>query len=174
MTRQEAAQNIHNMRQYKKEVTSSKESAIEALIRAGILNKQGEIAEPYKQLFSGNVMGYYTEHLVHRPVGMTELEFEDFHNQLERISGYNWIDGWNESNDKDTVLGLTPEEGPIKWYDYMDHMREISKLFPNYLTILDGAGEESDDIWRAFFKDGKAYSVPAQITFPGFDENLLT
>ncbi|MCP5410126.1 MAG: hypothetical protein H6963_12635 [Chromatiaceae bacterium] len=52
MTRKEAAKNIHNMREYKRKVTSSKEAAVQALKKAGILTDTGEIADPYKKLLS--------------------------------------------------------------------------------------------------------------------------
>ena len=54
MNRQEAALNIHKMRQYKREVTSSKKAAISALIKAGILTKDGKINKPYKDLFESS------------------------------------------------------------------------------------------------------------------------
>ena len=52
MTRQEIAESIRSMRRYKREITSSKEAAIDALKRAGILTKTGKIASPYKDLLS--------------------------------------------------------------------------------------------------------------------------
>lgn len=54
MNRQEAALNIYNMRQYKKEVTASKKAAIGALVKAGILTKRGKISKPYKNLFESS------------------------------------------------------------------------------------------------------------------------
>lgn len=52
MTRKEVAESIHKMRQYGKKASSSKESAIDALKKAGILTKSGDVAEPYKKLLS--------------------------------------------------------------------------------------------------------------------------
>ncbi len=54
MTRKETAKNIHNMREYKRKVTSSKEAAIQALKKSGIFTETGEVASPYKHLLGSN------------------------------------------------------------------------------------------------------------------------
>jgi len=61
MTRDEIADSIRGMRRYKREATSSKEAAIDALIRAGIFTKTGRIASPYKILLSGRKVGISTQ-----------------------------------------------------------------------------------------------------------------
>ena len=37
-------------------------------------------------------------------------------------------------------------------------MLKLSLEFPEYVFILDGEGEESGDIWRSFYKNGKMYT----------------
>jgi hypothetical protein len=54
MTRNEAADNIRSMREYKRKVVSSKGAAIAALREAGILTLSGEVAEPYRSLLGDN------------------------------------------------------------------------------------------------------------------------
>ncbi|WP_166664567.1 hypothetical protein [Candidatus Thiosymbion oneisti] len=61
MTRDEIAESIRGMRRYKREVTASKEAAIDALKRAGILTKTGRVASPYKDLLSGKKAGLLTK-----------------------------------------------------------------------------------------------------------------
>ena len=53
----------------------------------------------------------------------------------------------------------------IKWYDSEQDMRSISKAYPEYIFELAGNGEESGDIWRDFYKDGKKnrYYLPNKI-----------
>ncbi|NEV61598.1 hypothetical protein [Thiorhodococcus minor] len=51
MTRSEAAENIHSMRKFRREVTASPEAARQALKEAGIMTDDGEIADPYRALF---------------------------------------------------------------------------------------------------------------------------
>jgi len=42
----------------------------------------------------------------------------------------------------------------MKWYEYNEDMLELSKNFPEAIFVLYGEGEEREDIWRAFYKDG--------------------
>jgi len=35
-----------------------------------------------------------------------------------------------------------------KWYGWEEDMKKLCKLFPNILFILDGDGEDSDDMWE--------------------------
>lgn len=58
----------------------------------------------------------------------------------------------------------------VKWYRWKDDMRDISKRYPDRLFQLDGQGEESDDLWRAFFKNGKSQICKARIVFDDFNE----
>jgi len=60
MTRQEIAESIRSMRRYRREITASKEAAIEALKGAGILTKSGRVASPYKDLLSDKKAGIST------------------------------------------------------------------------------------------------------------------
>lgn len=60
-----------------------------------------------------------------------------------------------------------------KWYSHEDHMRKLSKVFPDALFTLTGHGEDEEDIWREFYKDGKMHRVKAEITFPKFNEKAL-
>ncbi len=60
MIREEIAENIRSMRRYKREVTFSKEAAIDALKKAGILTKAGRVASPYKVLLSDKKPGLLT------------------------------------------------------------------------------------------------------------------
>lgn len=60
-----------------------------------------------------------------------------------------------------------------KWYDHEDDMRKLSQMFPNAIFYLFGSGEEYDDIWFKYFKNGKMQYDPAEITFDDFDETKL-
>lgn len=43
----------------------------------------------------------------------------------------------------------------MKWYESSTDMIALSKEFPEMVFCLYGDGEESDDFWRAYYKDGK-------------------
>lgn len=60
-----------------------------------------------------------------------------------------------------------------KWYDHDDEMKAFSKKFPKALFTLNGEGEESGDVWRAYYQNGKSVKYHAEISFPGFDSKKL-
>lgn len=61
-----------------------------------------------------------------------------------------------------------------KWYDHEKHMKEFSAKHPKVLYILQGEGEESGDIWKKYFLNGKMQLASAKITFEPFDRKKLT
>jgi hypothetical protein len=60
-----------------------------------------------------------------------------------------------------------------KWYDHKDDMIELSKKYPDYLFALDGVGEDSADIWREFYRNGKTYRWELEYDMPKFEAELL-
>ena len=60
-----------------------------------------------------------------------------------------------------------------KWYDYIDDMKMLSLKFPTIVFILEGDGEENDDMWVAYFMNGKVQYEKAKITYNYFDPNKL-
>ena len=51
----------------------------------------------------------------------------------------------------------------IKWYDHEDHMSDISAAIPDVYFILNGDGEDSDDLWRKYFFNGRIYAYYSMI-----------
>lgn len=62
----------------------------------------------------------------------------------------------------------------LKWYDHVDDMRAISLEHKGVLFTLEGKGEESGDLWRKYFLNGKMQSAPGVVTFDTFDSEKLT
>ncbi|QGH76408.1 hypothetical protein SEA_DAUBENSKI_104 [Streptomyces phage Daubenski] len=64
----------------------------------------------------------------------------------------------------------------LKWYEWEKDMKQLSKEWPNVLFILDGDGEETGDLWRAWFRNGAMYKLEAKIVFetikPDLDKHL--
>lgn len=64
-------------------------------------------------------------------------------------------------------------EEPMKWYSYIEDMKQISAQFPNAIIKIHGEGEDNGDLWNAYFKNGKAIVYSAQIIYPEFDKKDL-
>lgn len=60
-----------------------------------------------------------------------------------------------------------------KWYEYETDMRKMSEEIRQVLFTLHGAGEESEDIWNAYFLNGKMQTEKASIQILPFDKSKL-
>lgn len=60
-----------------------------------------------------------------------------------------------------------------KWYDHVSDMKKFSAKYPEWLFTLDIKGEETGDIRRVYFLNGKAQEEEARIVIDDFDENKL-
>lgn len=58
--------------------------------------------------------------------------------------------------------------------DILEQMAEFSKLHPDTTFKLYGDGEETDDDWLRYYKNGKHHEVPGVIHYAEFDESKLT
>lgn len=99
-------------------------------------------------------MGYYTKY----SVSITP-ESEEIREYIE------------EDDYMSHAIGKCWDE--CKWYDHEADMLEMSRKFPEALFELTGEGEDSGDMWRKYFRNGKMQSCPAQITYEPFDETKL-
>jgi hypothetical protein len=97
-------------------------------------------------------MGYETSFKLHTK------EDGEFEETLHEISDYDWFDYYDGSYQIDA-----------KWYDYDKHMRELSEIYPGELFKLSGEGEESGDIWEAYYKNGKGVVYRPEIMMPEFN-----
>jgi hypothetical protein len=60
-----------------------------------------------------------------------------------------------------------------KWYSCDHDMIAVSLEIPNVLFTLHGEGEESGDIWDAYFLNGKMQKEKARIVIDPFDAKKL-
>jgi hypothetical protein len=98
-------------------------------------------------------MGYYTRH----KLTITPFTKEAFDDVIE-TSGYD-------------AYHMDGEE--CKWYDLESDMIIVSKRHPEQLFCIHGCGEESGDIWRSHFKNGKSHKDQVVLEFKPFDESSL-
>lgn len=108
-------------------------------------------------------MGYYTNYnLIVKHMNGTQ-EYQDLVQMLKAkgILGYALDEYYDSAYDCEFSSADT-----VKWYEYNEDMTDISIHFPDMVFCLEGWGEDSTDIWRAYYKNGKAEYCPAQIIFP--------
>ncbi len=60
-------------------------------------------------------------------------------------------------------------EESCKWYECEDEMKEFSRSHPELVFMLEGDGEESNDQWLAYFKDGQMQYCKGEMVFPDYD-----
>ena len=103
-------------------------------------------------------MGYYTRHELTVVKGDNDLieKFRDISEEATYAIGSNG-----------------DSEESCKWYRHQDELKGFSLLHPQALFKLSGEGEESGDIWREYYQNGKMQLCKAQIVFADFDANLL-
>ena len=99
-------------------------------------------------------MGYYTTYTV-----VTDPILKALDKELKEVSGYNFYQG--DSQD------------PIKWYDYKNHMLQISRHWPWIHFTVHGVGEENGDVWRHHFLSGKHIRYDQEWHIPPFNEEDL-
>ena len=64
-------------------------------------------------------------------------------------------------------------EDSVNWYNHEDDMRGLSEKFPDVVFCLHGQGEDNDDMWYKYFKNGKMQSCYAKITYDDYDKSKL-
>lgn len=100
-------------------------------------------------------MGYYTRH------------------ELEIVSGNDFVTDYEqEITDSTDYSSLFDYE--IKWYDCEEDMKAYSKNHTNVVFCINGKGEESGDIWKAYFQNGKMFKTKAKLMFEEFSTEKLS
>jgi hypothetical protein len=62
----------------------------------------------------------------------------------------------------------------LKWHKDKEELCEFSKKYPEAIFILTGAGDDSDDHWRLYVKNGAYQKAKATIEYEDFDPRKLT
>lgn len=103
-------------------------------------------------------MGYYTQYELEIIDGDIEL-IEKFRSECEAA--------------KYAINGNGESQECCKWYEHETDLRKFSKKHPEVLFGLSGEGEESGDIWREYYRNGKMQSCKERIVIPEFNASLL-
>lgn len=128
-------------------------------------------AELYKNLnvrneYCSSCIKEYCEDYLYCPICSRKLKKIDVTDVVDKYLSENPVYGQRSVYDINQM-------NECKWYSYENDMKELSKKFPNILFTLSGKGEESFDIWRRYYLNGKFQHCPAKITFDEFDETKL-
>lgn len=119
--------------------------------------------------WKGINMGYYTNYEVTVSNFKDEKEAVYFDHKFNEMVGY-----FQESKiirvNHDGKYLLSFYISDAKWYDYDNHLTSLSKSFKDVLIEVHGEGEESGDVWKARYKNGKSEFVKAIVVFPDFEE----
>jgi hypothetical protein len=115
-------------------------------------------------------MGYYSDHKIEifkvkengdkENIDVNLDEWSLFKRKFEEITGF-------ELDEEDCKFNINE----AKWYDSDDELTKISKLFPNYLILMERYGEDSYDIVKTIYLNGFFKSDKAQIYFEFLDNN---
>lgn len=112
-------------------------------------------------------MGYYTNYYL-------EIEnLDDFEPEFEMHVAEKLVqitDEWNEADLEYAARCRSPlsaliSDDSMKWYDHENDMRALSKEFPKCRFVLEGQGEEPEDLWRKYFYNGFMQYAPARIEY---------
>ena len=106
------------------------------------------------------------KHLTNKEMGYNTLY------KLTAISGGNELIDYEEAVEKEHSGAWFGEETP--WYSWEPDMRHFSKTKHPWVTfLLEGKGDDYDDIWKAYFKNGKMFKAKAELVFEEFSEDKL-
>lgn len=61
----------------------------------------------------------------------------------------------------------------MKWYEWKEHMAELSIHFPTTHFVLKGEGESGDDHWEAHFINGTFCKLDGQIVYPPYADDKM-
>ena len=108
------------------------------------------------------IMGYHTNYfLTVTPMGMALYE------AVDAILGC--VNGYFERNGLENNAGSWLDLDDT-WYNHEEDMLAISKQFPELLFVLEGEGENNDDLWKQYFRNGKTLFCPAYSVYWPFIE----
>lgn len=120
-------------------------------------------------------MGYHTEFMLTIKGKMVDGELSD----LDPDETWRVLDILEALHGNGGILPLYRDGnmfgGSMKWYDSEEDMRQISEdeVFKDIVFGLEGRGEDSIDLWKAYFCNGIVQKCPGEIVYPEFDPKKL-
>lgn len=111
-------------------------------------------------------MGYYTYFNLEVKGVRSPVEAQRLHNCLKDFGIVPDIlsEDYTYDSKQDHVFYFS--EDSAKWYESDEDMKKVSRQFPGMTFKLHGDGEESDDLWDAYFHDGQIEYCRVEIPPP--------
>lgn len=81
------------------------------------------------------------------------------------MHGINHADDFVTWTEEVLLDKFNPFSDSCKWYDHEDHMAQFSYDHPDETFILEGRGEDDDDVWKLWVRNGHTCRVKAEIVF---------
>lgn len=81
------------------------------------------------------------------------------------------ITGFNIKIFKNIFDGGT---SPFNWTNSMNHMRELSKLYPERVITLQYIGDKVSSTYREYYLNGQVQVVPVRMSFDSFNPEFLS
>lgn len=108
-------------------------------------------------------MGYYTYYYLDI---VDTKDYKEISKEILKDMG-TWLannSDWFEPSEANDITEMI-EYDSMKWYDSDKDMLELSKLYPDYGFILEGIGEEYNDRWCCYYKNGAMQMEECQFIY---------
>lgn len=78
----------------------------------------------------------------------------------------------NYNDAADAINDEGQGEMDTNWENDAD-MNEFSLKYPNMVFEVSGTGDDAEDRWSTYYKNGKMQHCPVEFVYPPYDENKL-
>lgn len=102
---------------------------------------------------------------------LNKAAFKWFTHNSDITEGNAWESVFTK--DDEYAFGYSAADA-LRWYEATDDLAEFSLQFPNLIFTLIGDGEEKNDYWMNYFKNGEVVYDPVVYTFNGVPNEFYT
>lgn len=108
-------------------------------------------------------MGYYTDYSLN-----IELHGENADDVSKALDELDVLEGIDEYGG-----GMLSAYANAKWYDWEADLCNLSIRFPKVFIEVEGSGEESGDLWKAYIQNGAIQNCLAQIVYDDYNPTKM-
>lgn len=111
-------------------------------------------------------MGYYTWYEFENVTGEHAEDFKRHFDEGVVEAEYGWLHEMFAG-----VPGSAFDE--MQWYERIEDMTRISILYPNTLFVINGRGEDHDDVWKEYYRNGMVERVYPTLVYSDPSPELI-